>query len=227
MGEETYKPGTLLTADPTFIVDPIDGTTNFVHAFPSVCISLGFTVNHEPVVGVVLNPFTNTLYSAIQGRGAFLNHNTPLPLKGSANGRALEPLTSLSGALVAIEWGSDRAGNDFDVKVETFRKLAASKEQGGAMVHGLRSLGSAAMNLCAVADGSIDMYMEGGSWAWDFCAGMVIVKEAGGMLVDANPGNWNIRVDDRRILACRNGVEKKVIEEFWTCVVGKISYTRG
>jgi len=220
MGEETYTPGQTLSTTATFIVDPIDGTTNFVHGYPYVSISLGLAIERIPVVGVVYNPFTDTLYSAITGRGAFLNHNIPLPL----DRRTLEPLTELSSALVAVEWGSDRSGNDYEVKVKTFAKLCRAKSEGGAMVHSLKSMGSAALNLCAVAEGGIDAYWEGGCWAWDVCAGWVILKEAGGEVFDANPGGYEPTVDGRRYLAFRKGWTKEVVEEFWGCVEGRLEY---
>lgn len=68
------------------------------------------------------------------------------------------PLEGLSKALVAVEWGSDRKGHNWAVKYETFAKLAAGPEEGGKMVHSLRSMGSAALNFCAVAAGQIDLY---------------------------------------------------------------------
>ncbi|GME58318.1 inositol monophosphatase [Neofusicoccum parvum] len=216
MGEETYKPGDALTPNPTFIVDPIDGTTNFVHGYPYVSISLGLAVGLQPTVGVVYNPFTATLYSAIRGRGAFLNGTTRLPL------RAPEALPDLSTAVVCVEWGSDRAGNDYKVKSETFAKLCARREDGGAMVHGLRSFGSAALNLCGVASGALDVYWEAGCWPWDVCAGWVILEEAGGIIVDGNPGEWKPRVDQRRYLAVRKAEgQKGVVEEFWGFVQGR------
>ncbi|PSK43986.1 Inositol monophosphatase 2 [Elsinoe australis] len=220
MGEETYKPGDKLTSEPTFIVDPIDGTTNFVHGYPYVCISLGFAIDQVPQVGVIYNPFTDTLYTGIKGKGSFLtdqfHDHVQLPL------REPEQL-ELDKALIAVEWGSDRSGNDYDIKVKTFRSLCASKDDGGAMVHSLHSLGSAALNLCAVATGSMDAYWEAGCWAWDVCAGWVILKEAGGIIVDANKGNWNPRVDDRRYLAVRKGEgQKQLVEDFWNHVAGKL-----
>ncbi len=215
MGEETYTPGDRLTDAPTFICDPIDGTTNFVHGYPYVSISLGLAVGRVPVVGVVYNPFTQTLYSAVKGEGAFLNQSTRLPLRDPT------PL-ALSNALVAVEWGSDRSGNDLAVKSDTFRRLCAAREERGGMVHGLRSFGSAALNLCAVACGSIDAYWEAGCWAWDVCAGWVVLREAGGRMVDANPGNWEPGLDERRYLAVRAGEgQKELIEEFWGLVEGR------
>ena len=216
MGEETYKPGDTLTDAPTFVCDPIDGTTNFVHRYPYVSISLGLAVGRKPTVGIVYNPFTQTLYSAIKGQGAFLNETTRLPLSEPT------PLETLNSCLVAVEWGSDRSGDDFVVKSETFKNLAATKEDGGGMVHGLRSFGSAALNLCGVASGGLDVYWEAGCWAWDVCAGWIILEEAGGIMVDANPGNWEPRVDERRYMAVRGGEgQKDIVEEFWGLVHGK------
>ncbi|ORX99560.1 hypothetical protein BCR34DRAFT_495301 [Clohesyomyces aquaticus] len=217
MGEETYQPGDTLASAPTFIVDPIDGTTNFVHSYPYVSISLGFSLDLVPTIGIVYNPFTSTLYSAIRGQGAYLNQTHKLPLKQPT------PFTDgLSECLVAVEWGSDRSGNDFRVKSDVFRKLAATKESGGGMVHGLRSFGSAALNLCGVAEGGLDVYWEAGCWAWDVCAGWVVLKEAGGIMVDANPGNWEPRIEERRYLAVRAGEgQKRIVEEFWGLVEGR------
>lgn len=87
------------------------------------------------------------------------------------------------------------------------------------MVHSIRSLGSAALNLCAVAAGFQDLYWEGGCWAWDVCAGWVILTEAGGMMVDGNPGNWEPEVEGRTYLAVRKGEgQKKIVEEFWSVI---------
>ncbi|KAF3401862.1 Inositol monophosphatase 2 [Penicillium rolfsii] len=222
-GEETYDPTRPLTDAPTFIVDPIDGTINFVHSFPYACVSLGFAVGRIPAVGVVYNPSTNTLYSAIKGQGAFRNQETRLPLKGEH----VEPLSGLPNALVSIEWGSDRSGPNWETKVRTFERLGQSKEDGGAMVRSFRSLGSAALNLCSVAEGTMDLYWEGGCWAWDVCAAWVILTEAGGIIVDGNPGGWEASVDGRRYLAIRGAPEagqKELVEEFWSYIQGRLEY---
>ncbi|KAF2016129.1 inositol monophosphatase [Aaosphaeria arxii CBS 175.79] len=218
MGEETYKPGDALTAAPTFICDPIDGTNNFVHRYPYVSISLGLAIDRVPTVGVVYNPFTDVLYTGIKGQGSFVHQ------AGQKHQLPLSPPTKmedLSSCLVAVEWGSDRSGNDFAVKSKTFSNLAATKEQGGGMVHGLRSFGSAALNLCGVATGGLDVYWEAGCWAWDVCAGWVILKEAGGVIADANPGNWEPKVDGRRYLAVRGGEgQNDIVKELWGLVEG-------
>ena len=221
LGEETYEPNTPLTSAPTFICDPIDGTVNFVHSHPYVSISLAFTHHLIPLVGVVYNPFVNNLYSAIRGKGAFLNLTTPLPLK-----KEPEPLVGLRNALCAVEWGSDRSGNNWKVKLDTFKNLGG---EDGAMVHSMRSLGSAALNFCGVAAGSLDVYWEAGCWAWDVAAGWVILEEAGGLVADANKGGWEPRVDGRRYMAIRKlgpggKSQKEIVEEFWGHVAGEFHY---
>ena len=226
LGEETYKPGMKLGKEPTFVVDPIDGTTNFVHGHPYVSVSIGFAVEREPKVGVVLDVFKNRMYVGTKGEGSHLvdlrtGDETRLPLK-----QQMDDLKGLDSSLVAIEWGSDRTGENWRIKCDTWRLLGASKEDGGAMVHSARALGSAALNLCGVAEGTLDLYWEGGCWAWDVCAGLVILTEAGGLIVDGNPGGWEIPVDHRKYLAVRGAKrgQKEIVEEFWGFCQGKMEY---
>lgn len=182
-------------------------------------------------MGVVFNPFTGQLYHAIRGQGAYLDDSKP----GSALPRVRklpfrdppEPLRGLNRALVAIEWGNERHGNNWEVKIATLATLAKAKQSGGAMVHSLRSLGSAALNLCGVATGSLDAYWEGGCWAWDVAAGWVILEEAGGIMVGANKGDWKPKVDGRQYLAIRAGdsdKQKEMVEEFWGYVKGRLEF---
>ncbi|KAL8756069.1 MAG: hypothetical protein Q9199_003204 [Rusavskia elegans] len=230
LGEETSTSGRL-TASPTFVVDPIDGTTNFVHAHAYISISLAFVRNFKPEVGVVYNPFTQHLYTAIKGQGAYLTAPkvpTSFPVAGQNVESTYErrklplrspppPLPDLSHALVAVEYGNERSGNNWESKIGTFNALGRAKtENGGAMVQSVRSLGSAALNCCSVARGDIDVYWEGGCWAWDVAAGWIIVEEAGGMMVGGNQGEWEPKVDGRRYLVVRAGAGKEVVEEFWS-----------
>ncbi len=236
VGEETYQAGiTKVTDAPTFIVDPIDGTTNFVHSFPNACISLGLAVGRATAVGVVYNPFQDLLFTAIKGRGSFMQRNASLA-DGAGKGEKIRlplggtnppPLGDLSSALVAIEWGSQRDGPNFTVKMATFEKLAATKENGGGMVGGLRSLGSAALNLCACAAGQLDMYWEGGCYAWDVAAGWCILSEAGGRVVSGNPGEWETELDSRVYLAVRGARDGQegLVKEFWGLIgEGRMEY---
>ncbi|KAK6543398.1 hypothetical protein TWF694_000145 [Orbilia ellipsospora] len=219
LGEESYIPGRKLSDNPTFICDPIDGTINFVHGVPNVCISLAFVIKKIPVVGVVYNPFQNRLFTAIKGKGAFLNRTERLPLRDS-----MEPLPGLNKALVAIEWGSERKGNNWDVRTKTMVKLAS---QGGTMCHSVRCQGSAALDMCGVAAGYLDVFWEGGCWAWDVAAGWCILTEAGGIVADANPGNWKPTVEGRRYLAVRSAPAEDqiaVVEELWDTMEGRFEF---
>ncbi|MBW0490622.1 hypothetical protein O181_030337 [Austropuccinia psidii MF-1] len=180
IGEESFAAGVRpgLSDSPTWICDPIDGTTNFVHGFPMVCISIGWVVNKIPTLGVIYNPFLSQLYTAVRGHGAFLDQKHRLPLSYPD----YQPLENLSNALVGVEWGSDRSRLTMEKKTRSFMKLAGDPNEitGGVMCHSLRSLGSAALNYTFVASGSMDLYWEIGCWAWDVCAGTVIAVESGG-----------------------------------------------
>ncbi|KIJ66479.1 hypothetical protein HYDPIDRAFT_109523 [Hydnomerulius pinastri MD-312] len=187
IGEESYSSGERpeLTDEPTFCVDPIDGTTNFVHGFPFCCISLGLIYQKRPVLGVVYNPFLEHLYTGIEGQGSYLTRGTGQPLKLPLS--APKPLPSLSKAQIAVEWGSDRGAPSITDKSDSFLKLAGDNSiPGGKMAQSLRSMGSAALNFSMVAQGGLDMYWEIGCWPWDVCAGIVIAQEAGGVVTGSH-----------------------------------------
>lgn len=220
IGEESYVVGeTKIGEKPTFIVDPIDGTTNFIHGYPYSCTSLGLAEGGRPVVGVVYNPHLNQLFHASKGNGAYLN--------GELIAVAPRELT-LQKSVVAFEGGSERSegpeGN-FDSKMATLKNLLSDK---GGCIHGFRSVGSAAMNLCYVANGMLDAYWEAGPWAWDVCAGWCILNETGGVMVDANPNKWDIPLDNRSYFAVRGGStvqeQKWFIEAFWSHVEGTMKF---
>ncbi|KAH0837882.1 hypothetical protein J3R83DRAFT_6110 [Lanmaoa asiatica] len=182
IGEESYASGVraALTDDPTFCVDPIDGTTNFVHGFPFCCISLGLIYQKRAVLGVVYNPFLDHLYTAIEGQGSYLTRGSGQPMKLPL--AAPKPLPSLSKALIDVEWGSDRATPVIELKCDAYLRLVADPAavERGRMAHSLRTTGSGALNLCLVAQGAIDVCWEIGCWPWDVCAAIVIIQEAGG-----------------------------------------------
>jgi len=190
IGEESYSAGSRppLTDEPTFCVDPIDGTTNFIHGFPFVCISLGLICKRRPVLGVIFNPFLNHLYTGIKGKSSYLIKGNAQPLKLPLSSPP-KPLPSLSQALIAVEWGSDRGGKTIASKSASFGRLAGNPAQdvkGGKMAHSLRSMGSAALNFAMVAQGGLDLYWEVGCWPWDVCAGIVIAEGAGGLVTGSH-----------------------------------------
>jgi myo-inositol-1(or 4)-monophosphatase len=155
------------------------------------CVSIALVLNNKPVIGVVFAPLLNQLFSACVGQGAWLNETTRLPLLG----RGIPPLPKEAPGkcIFACEWGKDRRDTpdgNMHRKVESFVNMASEKKgQGGkgGMVHGVRSLGSATLDLAYVAMGSVDIWWEGGCWEWDVAAGICLLQEAGGLITTANP----------------------------------------
>ncbi|KPV72852.1 uncharacterized protein RHOBADRAFT_29523 [Rhodotorula graminis WP1] len=206
IGEESYSAGQdkrfLLDDDPTWIIDPLDGTVNFVHLFPTCCVSVGFCVNKVPVVGAIFAPLlsglhptnaSGALYSGAKSLGAWSTppwaHAVPLPYIPPQP----LPADAPKGCLFTAEWGkarSDAPGSNLVKKSTSFINMAAEvggRGGKGGMVHGVRSLGSAALDLVYVATGAVDIFWEGGCWEWDVCAGMIIIAEAGGRVVPSQP----------------------------------------
>lgn len=224
-GEETHTPGQKLGNEPTFVIDPIDGTTNFVNQFGFTAVSLGVTVDKQPIVGVVLSVFEKLLYYGVRGQGSWVEDLRTGDIKTLPRHNK-GPLLGLQSCLVALEWGSDRTGVNWDIITRTWLSLGRSDKEGGGMIRSSRCIGSAALTLCKVAEGSLDVYWEGGIWAWDVCAGWVILTEAGGLIADGNPGRWEIPVDHRKYLAVREASagQEEIVREFWKHVAGHLEY---
>jgi inositol-phosphate phosphatase / L-galactose 1-phosphate phosphatase len=169
IGEEATGGGEVprLTRAPTWIVDPIDGTTNFAAGLPLCCVSIGFCMNGKPVLGVVYAPMTAELYVAVSGCGAFRN-GVRLCQRSSK---------TLKESVVGFEFGYAREKVAIDEMVEALRRI---------LRHGCRttrSLGSGVLDLCYVASGRLDVVYAGvatEAWKpWDLCAGVVVAAEAG------------------------------------------------
>ncbi|KAL3275379.1 hypothetical protein HHI36_020145 [Cryptolaemus montrouzieri] len=173
IGEESSAEGKKveLTDVPTWIIDPIDGTLNFVHTFPHSCISLALFIDKQPTIGIIYNPILEQLFTAQKGKGAFYNGNV---IKVSGQ-------TDLSQALVMYELGTSR---DSERKENVKKNIASLID----IVQGMRSTGSAALNMAMVALGGADAYFEFGIHIWDIAAGELIVTEAGGVIIDPSGG---------------------------------------
>ncbi|KAI4746225.1 inositol monophosphatase [Aureobasidium sp. EXF-12298] len=195
IGEETYSKGSskdyLITSAPTWCVDPLDGTVNYTHLFPMFCVSIAFILDSQPTIGVIYAPFLNQIFSACKGQGAWLNETRRLPLV--RNPTPPMPEQAPKGCVFSCEWGKDRKdvqdGNLYR-KIESFLNMAGEiggRGGKGGMVHGVRSLGSATLDLAYVAMGSFDIWWEGGCWEWDVAAGICLLQEAGGLVTTANP----------------------------------------
>ena len=196
VGEEMYSRGAskeyLVSNKPTWVIDPLDGTVNFTHGFVMFCVSIALVVDQVPVIGVIYAPLMNQLFSACRGKGAWLNESLRLPLLGD-KGVGPIPREAPMKCIFSCEWGKDRRDvvhGNMHRKVDSFVNMASEAEGRGGlggMVHGVRSLGSATLDLAYVAMGSLDIWWEGGCWEWDVAAGICLVKEAGGLVTTANP----------------------------------------
>src|SRR5471030_1951423 len=155
----------------TWIVDPLDGTTNFLHGIPQFAISIGLQREGTMIAGLIFNPANEELFTAERGKGAFLNDQR---LRVAGRRR-------MSEAVVA--YGLPHLGRG---DLALFRREIAVVQE---RVAGLRRFGAAALDLAWVAAGRFDVYWERDLSAWDVAAGLLLVSEAGGMVTSAEGGD--------------------------------------
>ncbi|CAN86622.3 Inositol monophosphatase ttx-7 [Caenorhabditis elegans] len=179
IGEESVAGGAKIewTDAPTWIIDPIDGTTNFVHRIPMIAICVGLAIKKQIRAGIVYNPITNELYLAQLGKGAFKNG---FPIRASKNQFIAE-------SVLILQLGSIRSPVMQKSFVDSYKTVMFDKQ-----CHGHRSFGSAAINMVMVAQGSCDGYVEYGIHAWDVAAPSIIVTEAGGVVTDPTGSPFDV-----------------------------------
>jgi myo-inositol-1(or 4)-monophosphatase len=151
-------------------IDPLDGTSNFLHGLPQFCISVGLEREEQMVAGVIYDPIKDEMFIAEKGKGAYLNNRR---LRVSAR-------RDLADALVIC--GLPHLGRPEPSR--TLKEINAVMGVCGA----LRGLGSAALDLAYVAAGRADVYWERNLKSWDFAAGVILIREAGGFVSDADGG---------------------------------------
>lgn len=153
-----------------WIVDPLDGTTNFLHGMPHFAISIGLERDGEMVAGLVYNPIADEMFAAEKGQGAYLNDKR---LRVAARRKLADSV---------IVNGMPHLGRGDHA---LFLREAATMMR---KVAGLRRMGAASLDLCWVAAGRMDGYWEDGLSPWDMAAGLMIVREAGGVTRDTHGG---------------------------------------
>lgn len=156
-----------------WIVDPLDGTTNYARRLPSFCVSIALYQAGAVQLGVVYAPLRDEMFAAERGRGAFLNGKR---LAVSATRR-------FEHAIVGTEWARDQALRERTAAI--FSRMVAQ-----AMT--ARAFGSAALSLCYVAAGRLDAYFHFSLSPWDVAAGAVIVEEAGGRVTTLTGARWSV-----------------------------------
>jgi myo-inositol-1(or 4)-monophosphatase len=175
-----------------WIIDPLDGTTNFAHNIGLFAVSIAFSIKGDIAVGIVLNPITGELFSAVRGEGAQLNGIT---IKVSET-------TSLSESLLVTGFPYDIKEIEKPLQTRFFNCLKPSQ--------GVRRLGSAALDLCFVASGRFEGFWEENLKPWDTAAGSVVLNEAGGKLSDFSGNSYNIYKNE--ILATNGKIHNEMLK---------------
>jgi len=175
----------------TIIIDPIDGTSNFIHGIPHVAIVIAKMNNNEITDGVVYNPILNEFYWASLGKGSWCNN------KRLRVSKRHELTNCLVGTGIPF---SDRVYDKFYTELDNLAKKTA----------GIRRLGSAALDLAYVSSGKIDGFWERDLNLWDICSGVLLVKEAGGRISEPNGNKWT--TNSRDITVSNSLIHDKLIE---------------
>lgn len=172
LGEETgLKAGLKQGNDYQWIIDPLDGTTNYLHGFPQFSVSIACMHRGQAISGVVYDPFKDEMFASDRGHGAYLNDR-----RIRVSGRK-----GLDGALIGTGFPF-RDQTHLDTYAEMFKAMTRATA-------GIRRPGSAALDLAWVAAGRMDGFWELGLSVWDFAAGALLVREAGGTLTDISGGD--------------------------------------
>lgn len=189
VGEEDHFGNTIESTRPeadqlAWIVDPIDGTCNYVHDYPAYCVSIGLWLGNTPLVGVILDPRMKEEFTAAKGHGAFLNGQ---PIRVSLTAK-------LADALLCTGFPS---AYDTQLRnLEAWKRVAKHSQS-------IRRTGSTALNLAYVSCGRLDGYWAYDNWSWDVAAGAVLILEAGGALHAADGAPFDpFRMDS----CCTNGL---------------------
>lgn len=174
-----------------WVIDPLDGTTNYAADFPFFSTSIALLYRKNPILGIVFNPLSNECYFAEKGRGSFLN------------GQRIKigKQQTLSKALILMNKG--RAKEDFIKFHKILREV-------GRRCRTFRFWGASSLELCQVASGRVDGFMGIGSKPWDLAAGVLIIKEAGGKVTDFKGRNWQIGT--KNIIAANEKIQNQLIK---------------
>jgi len=202
LGEEGVEPGSEASkqalhnesdAEYLWIVDPIDGTTNFVHGFPFFCVSIALAYKGEVIVGVIYDPVRDELFIAEKGKGAYV-HGKRL---------AVSSELTLAESLIATGFPPDIKGA-LPLNLKGIQQLAPQ-------VRNIRVAGSAALHLAYVAAGRLSGFWEINLNSWDLAAGALIIQEAGGRVTDDLGQPYHLAV--RNIVASNGHIHDNLLQE--------------
>ena len=188
-------------APPTWIVDPIDGTTNYVHDFPFYCVSIGLQIGGELAVGIVYDPSRKEMFTAAHGHGAWLGERR---LRTST-------VASLGQALLATGFPPDLRGNE--QTLEWWRHFSFHAQS-------VRRTGSTALNLAYIAAGRFDGYWAFDNHVWDVAGAVVLLREAGGTITDVDGSAYDPYTPDA--LASNGPLQAMLLQTFQRGLPAKV-----
>jgi myo-inositol-1(or 4)-monophosphatase len=190
LAEETGESGN--SSSFKWIIDPLDGTTNYAHGYPCFCVSLAIEYEEEVIYGAVYDPVKDELFTAEKGKGAFIN------------GKAIKTSSTkqLDQSLLCTGFPYD-VRDDMDSNILIFRTFLMKAQA-------VRRDGSAALDLCHTAAGRFDGFWEQKLFPWDVAAGGLLVTEAGGKLTNFTGGNFSIY--DKEIVASNGLIHDQMVE---------------
>lgn len=187
LGEEQNN-ASINPAKPAWILDPVDGTTNLIHGFQHSAISLALAEGEQVLLGVIYDPFAAELFTAQLGHGAFCN-GIAIHVSDAA---------ALSDSLCSV--GTNPGSRD--QAEAAFRRMRAVYDH----CHDIRRIGAASIELCYVACGRLDGFLEHGLRPWDFAAGKLILEEAGGKITNFCGGEPFLSADRSDIIATNSRI---------------------
>jgi myo-inositol-1(or 4)-monophosphatase len=191
-GEESGRGS--MVSEYTWLVDPLDGTTNYAHGYPFFCVSIALVKKNEPILGVIYDVLRDELFTAEKGKGAFLN------------GKRLRVSSTRSLAESLLSTGFAYAVRETHYNLDNFRRFVLTAQ-------GVRRDGSAAMNLAYVAAGRFDGFWERGIQAWDMAAGILMVREAGGKVTDISGKPFDLMAQNA--LASNGKTHQAIFRTLW------------
>lgn len=198
LGEEGGANPRAKSDAPRWHVDPIDGTTNFVHGFPMYCVSVGLELAGEPVLGVIHIPTLSETFHCAKGAGAKLNRK---PIRVSKRNNLEECLLTTGFAYLHEE-------KAISPEIERFKRAHLE-------ARAVRRPGAAAIDLAYVSAGVFDGFWERNLSSWDICAGIALIREAGGKVTDYK--GQPVNMDDKELLATNGSIH----ESMMTILAGK------
>jgi myo-inositol-1(or 4)-monophosphatase len=176
----------------TWVIDPIDGTSNFMHGIPHFAISIGLEKNGEIICGMIFDPIKNEMFYAEKGRGAYLNNSR---IRVSSRNDLLESI-ALTGCPILEDSAFDNFIKEHTAMLKKFHKV--------------RNLGSAALDLAYIAAGRAEVFWHKKLNYWDIAAGIIIVKEAGGTITDFKGKTFDLK--NKEILATNSRLDSETVK---------------